>query len=181
MLFAPLLAEGETSALALVVDPWWVLVSIVQFLVLFLLLRRILWGPVTRTLKARADRIREGLEAAEASRRERAEMKVEVEQLLATARREAQEISDRTTKAAEAAAVEIRREASAEGDRIRERARTDAQQLHDQTLAQLRGEVASMAVLAASRILGKEVDERAHRELIERSLDEAGGMLGGRN
>ncbi|OGN84704.1 MAG: ATP synthase F0 subunit B [Chloroflexi bacterium GWC2_70_10] len=181
MLFAPLLAEGETSAFALVVDPWWVLVSIVQFLVLFLLLRRILWGPVTRTLKARADRIREGLEAAEASRRERAEMKVEVEQLLATARREAQEISDRTTKAAEAAAVEIRREASAEGDRIRERARTDAQQLHDQTLAQLRGEVASMAVLAASRILGKEVDERAHRELIERSLDEAGGMLGGRN
>jgi len=181
MLFAPLLAEGETSAFALVVDPWWVLVSIVQFLVLFLLLRRILWGPVTRTLEARADRIREGLEAAEASRRERAEMKVEVEQLLATARREAQEISDRTTKAAEAAAVEIRREASAEGDRIRERARTDAQQLHDQTLAQLRGEVASMAVLAASRILGKEVDERAHRELIERSLDEAGGMLGGRN
>lgn len=181
MLFAPHLAEGETSAFALVVDPWWVLVSIVQFLVLFLLLRRILWGPVTRTLKARADRIREGLEAAEASRRERAEMKQEVEQLLATARREAQEISDRTTKAAEAAAVEIRREASAEGDRIRERARTDAQQLHDQTLAQLRGEVASMAVLAASRILGKEVDERAHRELIERSLDEAGGMLGGRN
>ena len=181
MLFAPHLAEGETSAFALVVDPWWVLVSIVQFLVLFLLLRRILWGPVTRTLEARADRIREGLEAAEASRRERAEMKQEVEQLLATARREAQEISDRTTKAAEAAAVEIRREASAEGDRIRERARTDAQQLHDQTLAQLRGEVASMAVLAASRILGKEVDERAHRELIERSLDEAGGMLGGRN
>ena len=181
MLFAPHLAEGETSAFALVVDPWWVLVSIVQFLVLFLLLRRILWGPVTRTLKARADRIREGLEVAEASRRERAEMKQEVEQLLATARREAQEISDRTTKAAEAAAVEIRREASGEGDRIRERARTDAQQLHDQTLAQLRGEVASMAVLAASRILGKEVDERAHRELIERSLDEAGGMLGGRN
>src|SRR3546814_7607426 len=60
-------------------------------------------------------------------------MKKEVEQLLATARREAQEISDRTTKAAEAAAVEIRKEASAEGDRIRERARADAQQLHDQT------------------------------------------------
>ena len=108
MLFAPLLAEGETSAFALVVDPWWVLVSIVQFLVLFLLLRRILWMPVTRTLKARADRIREGLEAAEASRRERAEMKVEVEQLLATARREAQESSVRTTKAREAASVPVR-------------------------------------------------------------------------
>jgi F-type H+-transporting ATPase subunit b len=107
-------------------------------------------------------------------------MTQEVERLLAQARREAQEISDRTTKAAEAAAVEIRREASAEGDRIRERARADSKQLHDQTLSQLRGEVASMAVLAASRILGREVDERAHRELIETSLDEAGGMLGDR-
>ena len=88
----------------------------------------------------------------------REQMQQEVARLLDQARREAQAISDRTTKAAEAAAAEIRREASAEGDRIRERARADAKQLHDQSLAQLRGEVASMAVLAASRILGKEVD-----------------------
>jgi F-type H+-transporting ATPase subunit b len=179
VLFAPLLQE-EHNAFALVVDPWWVLVSVVQFLVLFLLLRKILWGPVTRALQARSERIREGLEAAEAAKREREQMTQEVERLLAQARKEAQEISDRTTKAAEAAGVEIRKEASAEGDRIRERARADAKQLHDQTLSQLRGEVASMAVLAASRILGKEVDERAHRDLIEKSLDEAGGMLGGR-
>ena len=66
MLTSPLFAEGERSAFALVVEPWWVLVSIVQFLVLFFLLRKILWGPVTQTLQARADRIREGLEAAEA-------------------------------------------------------------------------------------------------------------------
>lgn len=179
MLTSPLLQE-EPNAFALVVDPWWVLVSIVQFLVLFLLLRAILWGPVTRALDARAARIKEGLDAADAAKREREQMQQEVARLLDQARREAKEISDRTTKAAEAAAIEIRKEASAEGERIRERARADAKQLHDQTLSQLRGEVASMAVLAASRILGKEVDERAHRELIERSLDEAGGMLGDR-
>lgn len=180
MLFAPLLAEEGANPFALVVDPWWILVSVVQFLILFLLLRKILWGPVTRALQARAERIREGLENAEAAKREREQMTQEVERLLAQARREAQEISDRTTKAAEAAAADIRKEASAEGDRIRERARADSKQLHDQTLSQLRGEVASMAVLAASRILGREVDERAHRELIETSLDEAGGMLGDR-
>lgn len=177
MLTAPLLAEAES---ALVVHPFWVLVSIVNFLVLLYLLQRFMWGPIQRSLDARATKIREGIEAAEASRREREQMKQEVAQLLATARREAQDIADRTTKAAEAAAIEIRREGSAEGDRIRERARADAKQLHDQTLSQLRGEVASMAVLAASRILGREVDERAHRELIEKSLDDAGGMLGDR-
>jgi len=168
-----ILAEG-----GLTVQPYWVLVAIVQFLVLFVLLQRFLWGPIQRTLQARADRIREGLETAEAAKRDRALMQVEVERLLGEARREATAIAERTTKAAEAAAAEIRTQAKAEGDRLRERARTDAEQLHQQTLAQLRGEVASMAVLAAAKILGKEVDAKTHQALIERSLDEAGRELG---
>jgi F-type H+-transporting ATPase subunit b len=166
----------ETTGLT--VQPYWVLVAIVQFLVLFFLLQRFLWGPIQKTLQARADRIREGLETAEAAKRERAQMQVEVERLLGEARREAAAIAERTTKAAEAAAVEIRAQAKAEGDRLRERAKADAEQLHQQALSQLRGEVASMAVLAAGRILGKEVDANAHQALIERSLDEAGKDLG---
>jgi F-type H+-transporting ATPase subunit b len=175
VLFAPLAAEE--NPFALVVDPYWILVSIIQFLILYWLLRRFLWGPVTRTLDDRARRIREGLDLAEASKRERERIKEEVAELLAQARREAGAIAERTTKAAEAAAADIRTQARAEADRIREKGRTDAQQLHDQALAQLRSEVASMAVLAASRILGREINADQHRALIERSLDEAGGEL----
>ena len=168
-----ILAEG-----GLTVEPYWVLVAIVQFGLLFWLLQRFLWGPVTKALDARAQRIREGLDNAEAAKRERLQMQAEVERLLNEARREASAIAERTTQAAEAAAAEIRTQAKAEGDRLRERAKTDAEQLHQQALAQLRGEVASMAVLAASRILGKEVDAKTHQALIERSLDEAGPDLG---
>jgi F-type H+-transporting ATPase subunit b len=171
-----ILAEG-----GLTVQPYWVLVAIVQFLILFFLLQRFLWGPIQKTLQARADRIREGLENAEAAKREREQMKTEVERLLAEARREAAAIAERATKAAEAAAAQIRAEAKAEGDRLRERAKADAEQLHQQALSQLRAEVASMAVLAASKILGKEVDASTHRALIERSLDEVGGELGKQN
>ncbi len=177
MLFAPAFA-GEENAFALTVNPWWILVSIVQFGLLFWLLQRFLWKPLLTTLQQRADRIREGLEAAEAAKRERAEMQQEVRRLLADARREASDIAERTTKAAEAAASEIRAQAKVEADRIRERARSDAEQLHRQTLAELRGEVASLAVLAASRVLGREIDARAHQALIERSLDEAGRDMG---
>ena len=169
------LAEETTG---LTVQPYWVLVAIVQFLVLFFLLQRFLWGPIQKTLQTRADRIREGLETAEAAKRERAQMQVEVERLLGDARREAAAIAERTTTAAETAAAELRAQAKVEGDRLRERARTDAEQLHQQALAQLRSEVASMAVLAAGRILGKEVDAKTHEALIERSLDEAGSDLG---
>jgi F-type H+-transporting ATPase subunit b len=176
MLFAPFLQEENPFALT--VDPYWILVSIVQFLILYWLLRRFLWGPVTRTLDDRARRIREGLDLAEAAKQERERMKQEVEQLLGQARREAAEIAERTTKAAEAAAADIKALAKTEADRIRERGRTDAEHLHDQALAQLRNEVASMVVLAASRILGREINPEQHRALIERSLEEAGTELG---
>ncbi len=175
MLFAPFIAEDSPTAL--VVHPFWVLVSIVNFLVLLYLLRRFLWGPIMTTLDRRAAKINEGLELTESARREREQLKQEVQKLLGQARREAAAIAERTTQAAEAAAADIRAQAKTEADRIREKGRTDAQHLHDQALAQLRSEVASMVVLAASRILGREISPEQHRALIERSLDEAGGEL----
>jgi F-type H+-transporting ATPase subunit b len=167
-------AEGPTG---LVVHPFWVLVSIVNFLVILYLLRRYLWGPILTVLANRAEKIREGLAMAEAAKVERERMKAEVERLLADARREAQAIAERMTKAAEAAAADIRTQAKAEADRIRERGREDAKQLHDQALAQLRSELAGMVVLAASRVLGRELDPEKHRALIEQSLDEAAPQL----
>lgn len=175
MLFAPPLVEESPTAL--VVHPFWVLVSIVNFLVLLYLLRRFMWGPIMATLDRRAAKIREGLELTESARRERDQLKQEVERILVQARHEAAAIAERTTKAAEAAAADIRVQAKSEADRIREKGRVDAQHLHDQALAQLRAEVASMVVLTASRILGREISPEQHRALIERSLDEAGGEL----
>ena len=175
MLFAPLAQEG--GPFALTVDPYWILVSLVQFLVLYWLLRRFLWGPVTRALESRAQKIREGLDLAEQARQDRARLKEEVEQLLTQARREASDIADRMTQAAEAAAAEVRVQARAEADRTRERGRVDAQALHDQALAQLRSELAAMVVLAASRLLGREISADQHRALIEQSLSEAGAEL----
>ena len=96
MLFAPLLA-GE-SPTALVVHPFWVLASIVNFLVLLYLLRRFMWGPILATLDRRAAKIREGLELTESARRERDQLKQEVEKTLGEARREAAAIAERTTK-----------------------------------------------------------------------------------
>jgi len=162
---------------ALTVHPYWVVVSIIQFLLLLYLLRRFLWGPILKTLRDRAAKIREGLALAEQAKTEREQLKAEVERLLAEARRDAQAIADRMAQAAEGAATDIRTQAKAEADRIRERGREDAKQLHDQALAQLRSELAGMVVLAASRVLGREVDPEQHRALIERSLDEAAAQL----
>ncbi|HVD51484.1 MAG TPA: F0F1 ATP synthase subunit B [Candidatus Udaeobacter sp.] len=174
MLFSPGLQE---EVFVPTVHPFWVLVSIVNFLLLLYVMRRLLWGPITTMLANRAEKIREGLAMAAAAKAERERMEAEVERLLADARREAQTIAERMTAAAEAAAADIRAQAKTEADRIRERGREDATHLHDQALAQLRSELAGMVVLAASRVLGRELDPEKHRALIEQSLDEAAPHL----
>jgi F-type H+-transporting ATPase subunit b len=174
MLFSPALQE---EVFVPTVHPFWVLVSIVNFLLLLYFMRRLLWGPITTMLATRATKIREGLALAEQSKTEREKLKGEVERLLADARRDAQAIAERMTQAAEAAAADLRAQAKVEADRIRERGREDAKQLHDQALAQLRSELAGMVVLAASRVLGRELDADKHRALIEQSLDEAAPQL----
>ncbi|HKW77834.1 MAG TPA: F0F1 ATP synthase subunit B [Candidatus Limnocylindria bacterium] len=175
MFFGPF--PEEAGPTALVVHPFWVVVSIVNFLVLLYVLRAFMWGPIMRTLDTRAAKIREGLDMAEASKKEHERLKIEVERVLTEARLEAAGIAEKMTAAAESAAADIRAEAKAEADRIRDRGRTDAQQLHDQALAQLRTELASMVVLAASRLLGREIDPEKHRQLIEQSLADAGKEL----
>jgi F-type H+-transporting ATPase subunit b len=154
-----------------------VLASIVNFLVLLYVLRAFMWGPITRTLDARATKIREGLQMAEEAKAECLRMQAEVERLLTQARLEATALAEKSIAAAEAAAAELRAQARSEADRIREKGRTDAQASHDQALAQLRTEVANMVVLAASRVLGREISPDQHRALIEESLSEAGAEL----
>src|ERR1700752_3459444 len=126
MFFGPLVEE--TSPTALIVHPFWVLVSIVNFLVLLYVLRTFMWGPIMRTLDTRAAKIREGLEMAEAAKQEQLRLRVEVENVLNQARREATAISERMNQAAEVAAAQTRAEARADSDRIREKGRVDAQQ-----------------------------------------------------
>ncbi len=173
-----LLAAPEGNPFELIVRPFWVLVSIVNFLILLYLLRRFLWDPVGKVLAERAEKIREGLAAAEEAKRERERIRDESEAVLARARAEAQTLADRTTKAAEQAAADIVATARAEGRRLVERARSEAEDARQQALAQLRGEVASIAVLAASRILKKEIDEKTHRRLVEETIEEAAPQLG---
>jgi len=72
---------------ALTVHPYWVVVSIIQFLLLFYLLRRFLWGPILRTLRDRAAKIREGLALAEQAKADREHLKAEIERLPVNGRR----------------------------------------------------------------------------------------------
>jgi F-type H+-transporting ATPase subunit b len=73
---------------------------------------------------------------------------------------------------------EARTTAQQEAQRIVETARQEAEAERAQAMAELRREVASLAVMAAERVISRSLDDQAHRQLVEQFLDEQPAQAG---
>jgi F-type H+-transporting ATPase subunit b len=144
----------------------------INFLVLIFLLSRFLYKPIVGMLDERTRRIQESLEAAEKARAEVAQADRERDELLATARREIQEMMATAQQVADRIQSEARSTAQQEAQRIIESARQEADAERAQAMAELRREVAGLAVMAAERVISRSLDDQAHRQLVEQFLDE---------
>jgi F-type H+-transporting ATPase subunit b len=143
------------------------------FLVTLGILYRFAWGPLLNILEARRRRIQEGVEAAEQAKRDREAAAREYRARLEEARREGQRILDRIAKEGEDLRKELEARARQDAEGIIARARAEIEQERQSAVQDLRRQAADLAVLAASRIIGESLDEKKHRELIDRALEEA--------
>jgi len=160
------------------IDGWSFFWHTVNFVVLIALLTKFLYTPVISLLDERTRRIEESLAAAEQARAQVAQADAERDELLASARRERQELLLEAQQIAERLKAEARTVAQQEADRIVETARQEAEAERNQAMAELRREVASLAVHAAERIISKSLDDQAHRQLVEDFLDEQPASAG---
>lgn len=143
------------------------------FLVTLAFLYRVAWGPLLSILEARRKRIQEGVEAAEQAKRDREAAERDYQARLEEARREGQRLLDRIAKEGEGLRKELEEKARQDADGIVERARAEIQQERQSAIEDLRRQVADLAVMAASRMIGESLDEKKHRELIDRAIEEA--------
>jgi len=149
------------------------LIQDIAFIVLMVLLVRYLYRPITSVLEARTRRIQEGLRAAEEAKRDREAAEKEYQLRIEAARREGQGLLDRIAKQGEDLRKELEAKAREQADTLIARARAEIQQEREKAVQDLREQVADLAVLAASRIIGESLDAKKHRELIERAIEEA--------
>src|SRR5437868_1318118 len=149
------------------------LIQDIAFIVLMVLLVRYLYRPITSVLEARTRRIQEGLRAAEEAKRDREAAEKEYQLRIEAARREGQGLLDRIAKQGEDLRKELEAKAREQADTLIARARAEIQQEREKAVQDLREQVADLAVLAASRIIGESLDAKKHRELIERTIEEA--------
>ena len=150
--------------------------SLVVYLVNFLILLGILYAfaykPVLRMLDARQERIRESLERADRVAQEAQQARAEMERQLEQARRESQEMLEQARRMAERYREEERASARQEVEAYLARAREEIARERDAALEDLRRHFAELAVRAAERIVERSLDPSAHRDIIERVLEE---------
>jgi len=133
---------------------------------------KFVWPPVMKALDERAERIANGLAAADRGKVELANAEKRIAAELATTREEsAKRIAD-AEKRAQAIIEEAKQTANAEAARIRAEAEAEAAQQVTRAREELRGQVAALAVAGAEQILKREVNATAHADLLNRLATE---------
>jgi F-type H+-transporting ATPase subunit b len=149
---------------------WALLIAqIFNVVLLVWILTRFLYRPVLNMLNERTRRIQESLQDAEKVKEQLANARRDYEAELAKARQEAAGILAQAQDRAKGQEQEIIAQARVEADRIRQEAREQAERERDQLLRDLKGQMAELVTLTASRVLGEELKAN-HDRLIEESL-----------
>ena len=151
-----------------------IVLTIVNLLVLYLFLRKFLFGRVNAVLEERERMVREQVEAAEAGRAQAQSLQSQYEQKLSGAREEADRIVAAAKTQAQRAYDEQMAQAQAEARRLQTEAEARIATQRQEMLRGVRQEVAQLAVLAASQVAGRDLDQEADRAMVKEFLSEAG-------
>jgi len=136
------------------------------FIAFILFSVKFVWPPLLRAIEARQKTIADGLAEAERGRSSLADAQKQTEKLLAEARARAQEIVAAAEKSASQRVEESKGQAKTEGERLVAAAHAQIQQEVQSAKQQLREQVANLAVAGAEKILRREVDAKAHADML---------------
>jgi F-type H+-transporting ATPase subunit b len=143
------------------------IVQMVVFALLVFAVMRWLWPPILDAMEERSRKIAEGLAAAEKGERELTEARSKADAIVREARERARGIIEHAEHRATELIEEARVTASAEAARLVAAAQQQIQLDTARARESLRREVAGIAVRAASKLLGREIDGRKHADLLD--------------
>jgi F-type H+-transporting ATPase subunit b len=153
------------------------LVQVANFIIVALVLGAWAYGPIVNILEQRKQRIAQGLEDARIAGEARANAEKEAQKIIAAAQADANKRVAEATQRAEQAAAEVRAASDAERSRLMAAAQEEAGLERNRILADLRGQVAALALAAAQKVIGTELNEQKQHSLIQEFFS---GIQGGK-
>ncbi len=131
-----------------------------------------IWPHLLKSMDERREKIAEGLAASDRAEKELESAKAQADLQIREARDKASEIVEQANQRHGQILDQAKEDALAEKNRQVAAAQADIAQSANQAREALRAQVASLAVLGASKLLDKEVDENVHRKLLDELIGE---------
>lgn len=142
--------------------------QMITFALLVWFTMRFVWPPLTKALEERRARIADGLAASERGVHELELAQKRAGDMLREARQHAADVVAQANKRATEIIEEAKTEARAEGERLIMAARAEIDQEINRAKEQLRADVVAIALAGAAKILEREIDTKAHRDILDK-------------
>ncbi len=168
-------SEAEAQGSLLDINPGLIFWTAVTFFLLLVVLKKFAWKPILSSLDEREKFIRDSVERAETARKEAEELLEKNKQNLAKAEEEAQKIIAQGREYAENLKNQIISEGKTEAKKIIDNASVEIQRKTQEAFASLKGQVASIAIDAAEKIIKDNLDKEKNINLVNKYIDDLSG------
>jgi len=169
--------EEEVSGIQLLLPHQDELIAgLIAFVIIFFFVWKWAVPALNKTLEARQQAIRAEYEAAEAAKVEAESLLDDYREQLSGAKEEATAIVDDARNAGEQVKADIVARAETEAEQIKARAHDEIEGERERVAGELRREVADLSLTVAEKVVGTSLDDERQRELVDRYIDELGGV-----
>lgn len=148
-------------------DVWTLIFQSLNVLIVMGVLYFMLFKPVAGVMKKRETFVEDSLSQAASAKEEAERLLAEYREQMQKARAEAQAIIDKASQDAEEYSRSKRAEADADAQAMLAQAKADIEHEREKALESIRDEVATLAVLAAGKVIGRSLDKEAHEDLVK--------------
>ena len=156
------------------VNIWSILISLVNLLLLFLILKKFLFKPVTKVMNERQNQVTAIYADAEKDRQAAADMKQEYETRMAAAREEADGLVRNAVQTAQRKSDSIIADANSQAAHLKQKAEMEIELEKKQMLSDVKTEISDLAVSIAARIMEREVSQQDHADFVEQFIENVG-------
>lgn len=153
---------------------WTFVFQILNTFILYLLLKKFLFAPVTEVIESREKSIFDSLNDAERISNEAEKFKVEYLEKLESAEDEGRKIVSIATKNADEKSGRIIKEARVTAEKQKEKADADIALERKKVINEVKDEISSLAIFAATKVLESEVDEEKNKILVNKFIEQVG-------
>jgi len=156
----------------LTLEPGMIIWTFITFGLLLLILKKVGWKPLLDALEKREERIHSDIQRAEHAREESEKLMAEHKKMMTAAELEARKVIVEARKLAEKMKEDIVESANEQARQMTTQAQAEIQREKATALAQLRSEVADLAIAAAGKILKETLDEDRNRKIVDEFITE---------